>query len=396
MPPSPSPLTPANLITHVSMIGFATALSTRAVDPVIPPIAVSLQTDPATVALLSTAFALPFALAQPFLGPLADMFGKVRMMILCLVVIIVTSLICAAATSYEVLLAARIVCGIATGGIFPVGLAIIADAVPVGERQVGIARWLTIVIGGNLLGAAFAGAVSDLFGWRAVFLVVGLIGLAALANALIGLRGVAQAPATRASVRSIPAGYLAIFKNPRAKFCFLAVFLEGVAVFGLFPFVALLLLTAGEPRASIAGLVIAGFSIGGVVYSLAVTPLTRRWKPRELMIGGGVVAAFAFAVIALDPPWQVQLAAFVVLGIGFYSLHGCIQVESTELSVSSRGTALSLHSLFFFTGHATGPVLYGLGFAKLGAGASVLIGGALMLLVAARVRALSRESTAAR
>jgi predicted MFS family arabinose efflux permease len=382
MPPGSSQLPPASLITHVSMIGFATALSTRAVDPVIPPIAASLKTDPALVALLSTAFALPFALAQPFLGPLADMFGKVRMMILCLVVIIVTSLICAVATSYEVLLVARIVCGVATGGIFPVGLAIIADAVPVGERQVGIARWLAIVIGGNLLGAAFAGAVSDLFGWRAVFVVVGVFGVAALINALINLRGVAQAPAARASLRSIPAGYLAIFKNPRAKFCFLAVYLEGIAVFGLFPFVALLLVMAGEPRASIAGLVIAGFSIGGVIYSLAVTPLTRRWRPRQLMIGGGVVAAIAFAIVAFDPPWQVQLAAFVVLGIGFNSLHGCIQVEATELSLTSRGTAMSLHSLFFFTGHATGPVLYGLGFASIGAGASVLAGGALMMVVA--------------
>lgn len=163
----------------------------------------------------------PFALAQPFLGPLADMFGKVRMMILCLVVIIAASLLCAVATSYEVLLAARIVCGIATGGIFPVGLAIIADAVPVGERQVGIARWLAIVIGGNLLGAAFAGAVSDLFGWRAVFVVVGLCGLAALANALINLRGVAQAPTARTSIGAIPQAILRSSKILVQSFAFL-------------------------------------------------------------------------------------------------------------------------------------------------------------------------------
>ena len=36
---------------------------------------------------------------------------------------------------------------------------------------------------------------------------------------------------------------------------------------------ALLLVAAGESRASIAGLVIAGFSVGGVAYSLAVTQL---------------------------------------------------------------------------------------------------------------------------
>src|SRR4029453_12032967 len=154
--------------------------------------------------------------------------------------------------------------------------------------------------------------------------------------------------------------------NPRAKFCFAAVFLEGVAVFGLFPFVSLILFTAGEPRASIAGIVIGGFSIGGVVYSLLVRLLTRRWQPRSLMIGGGAISALAFLLIAANPPWPLQLAAFLVLGIGFYSLHGSIQVEATELSVSARGAATSLHSSFFFLGHATGPVLYGLAFAQLG------------------------------
>ena len=54
----------------------------------------------------------------------------------------------------------------------------------------------------------------------------------------------------------------------------------------------------------------------------------------------------------------MQFVAFVVMGIGFYSLHGCIQVEASELSATARGTAMSLHSLFFFLGHAAGPVLY--------------------------------------
>ena len=98
------------------------------------------------------------------------------------------------------------------------------------------------------------------------------------------------------------------------------------------------------------------------------------------MIAGGVVCAVAFAIAAIDPPWQVQFAAFVMMGIGFYLLHGCIQVEASELSTTSRGTAMSLHSLFFFMGHSAGPVLYGIGFAYLGASPSVLLGGLLMLI----------------
>jgi hypothetical protein len=41
-----------------------------------------------------------------------------------------------------------------------------------------------------------------------------------------------------------------------------------------------------------------------------------------------------------------------------------------------------MHSLSFFLGHATGPVLYGIGFAWLGAGVSVLLGGMLVMLTA--------------
>ena len=379
MPPFDRPSSPTSLITHVSLIGFATALAARAVDPIVPPIADSLAIDPGHVALLSTAFTLPFVIVQPILGPAADAIGKVRMMLICLIVVIAASFVCALATGFETLLVARIVCGAATGGIFPVGIAIIADAVPLSERQVGIARWLAIVVSGNLLGSAFAGGLSDLFGWRAVFFGGGLCAVAALVNAAVNLRHMPQPPPARLDLASVPSRYLEILANPRAKFCFLAVFLEGLAVFGLFPFVALMLLAAGEPRASIAGLVIAGFSIGGVAYSLAVTPLTRRWQARELMIGGSFLCAAALALVALNPAWPIQLVLFVAMGIGFYTLHGCIQVEASELSTTARGTALSLHSLFFFTGQAAGPVLYSLGLAWLGATPSVLLGGLMVL-----------------
>ena len=50
-----------SVLTRLSFIGFVTALSSRCVDPVIPQIAWGLRVDPGAVALLSTAFALPFA-----------------------------------------------------------------------------------------------------------------------------------------------------------------------------------------------------------------------------------------------------------------------------------------------------------------------------------------------
>ncbi len=77
-----------NLMTFVV---FATSLFMRSVDPVIPQIAGGLNIEPATAALLSTAFTLPYALVQPVLGALADMFSKERL-------IMISMLLCGLAT----------------------------------------------------------------------------------------------------------------------------------------------------------------------------------------------------------------------------------------------------------------------------------------------------------
>src|ERR1043165_7125522 len=71
----PDPGRAKGLIARLSLIGFITALASRATDPIIPPIAHDIQVDPNAVALLTTAFALPFALVQPVLSS-ATAFGS--------------------------------------------------------------------------------------------------------------------------------------------------------------------------------------------------------------------------------------------------------------------------------------------------------------------------------
>ncbi len=382
------------ILFRLSLVGFVTALVARAVDPIVPPIARELAVDPHAVALLSTAFALPFALVQPILGPVADMVGKIRVMLACLAVLLGATLLCALATNYPTLLTARIIAGVASGGIFPVGIAVIGDLIPMKERQVAIGRWLAAVISGNLLGATLAGVIGDLFGWRAVFFVFSAGGLFALVTAVVTLRAAARDHVTRFDIAGIPSRYAAVLKNPRAKVCFGAVFTEGIVIFGLFPFVALLLLSGGEQRSSIAGLVLAGFSIGGIVYALTVRMLVARWRPDQLMIAGAIVAGLALGLAALELSWPVELAAFTVLGVGFYTLHGSIQVQVTELSTQARGAAVSLHSFSFFVGHASGPVLYGFGIGHFGAGPTLAVTATVIVLVGFVCARLLRERPA--
>jgi DHA1 family inner membrane transport protein len=177
------------------------------------------------------------------------------------------------------------------------------------------------------------------------------------------------------------AGFQSVFADPRAKVCFGSVFLEGLFIHGVFPYVALLLLATGEARASIAGLVIAAFGLGGVIYSLLVSVLVARIAQRRLMIIGGGVAAAMLLLIALNPPWYEQIGVYAVLGFGFYLLHGSIHVHVTELSHTARGAATSLHSSTFYLGQAMGPIYYGFTFAHGEVGPSLVVGAMVIVAV---------------
>jgi predicted MFS family arabinose efflux permease len=368
-----SPAIPS-LLKIVSLVVFASTIFTRAVDPLIPKIAADLAIDVKTAALLSTAFTFPYALVQPVLGSFADHFGKTRLMNICLMVVSLTSLVCAMSSSFPLLVAMRVMAGCVAGGLFPVALALIGDLVPVHERQVAIGRLLAVGLTGSLLGASISGVIGDLISWRGVFAVFGLFGLAVTIAAFVMLRGGAQASHKPYRLATVLGGFRSVFADPRAKVCFSSVFLEGVFIQGLFPYVALFLLATGETRASIAGLVIAGFGLGGVIYSLSVSALVAHIPQRTLMILGGLSGAAMLTLIALNPPWYVQCAVFTMLGFGFYLLHGSIHVHVTELSQTARGAATSLHSSTFYLGQAMGPVFYGFTFAHGLRTQSILLG----------------------
>ncbi len=356
-------------------------------------IAGDLAIDVKTAALLSTAFAFPYALVQPLLGVTSDFFGKTRLMNVCVVVMATAALVCAVATNFTLLVAMRIVAGLVAGGVFPVAMALVGDLVPINQRQVAIARLLGVALTGNVLGAAVSGIIGDLLGWRGVFAVLGMFSLVVAALAFFAFRNFVQPKPPPFNRAAVIANFQDIFADPRAKVCFGAVFLEAIFIHGLFPYVALLLQDIGETRASIAGLLIACFAIGGIGYSLTAPYLVGTVPERRLMLLGGVFAGASLALTALHFSWQVQVGVFALFGLGFYLLHSCIQVHVTDLSQTARGAAASLHSSSFYLGQALGPVIYGIGFAHGGAEPTIFFGALVVLGVGITCSQLLRRKT---
>ncbi len=201
----------------VGFIAFSTSLFMRAIDPVVPQISGEFGIPPADVALLATAFALPFALVQPLLGPVGDFFGKTKLMLIGMVFLVAATLAGAFAPNFTWLLISRIVAGIAVGGIFPAGLAFVSDSVGVERRQVTLGRYVAAALAGNLTGAWAGGIVGDFTNWRGVLIAAAVCGVAAFLLGLWGFRDVKHERGPRFDLAYAARSYRMIFSNPRSK-----------------------------------------------------------------------------------------------------------------------------------------------------------------------------------
>jgi predicted MFS family arabinose efflux permease len=370
------------ILNVIAATTFAAALSSRSMEPVLPLVAGDLGVSIATAASLSAAVALTFAVVQPILGAAADMFGKARLMIVCLAALGAANIIGSLATSFEMLFLSRVLCGIAAGGTFPVAMGLASDLVPTAHRQVALSRVLAGAMTGNLLGSSAAGVIGDFLGWRGVLTVLGLLMVVASVAVWIGFRrGGVTSPTRGVDFSTLKHGYRTILKNPNARVCFTAVFIEGLCVLGLFPFVAAFLFELGETRASIPGVVIAAFAVGGLLYTMSVSRLLPRIGVKGLMIGGAAAMAVQFVAIAFGPRWEVQAVCFLIMGWGFYCLHGSLQVFSSDLAPEARASALSLHAFCFFMGQAVGPIVYGFALSHAGKLPTLILSAATILVL---------------
>lgn len=365
-------------LLSIAFLGLTTNLLLRCFDPMLPQISAEMQVDIVTAASLGTAFALPFALVQPFLGALADMLGKARLIAVFLVLLVAASVVSIFADSFTMLVISRIVAGIAAGGVVPNCMALIGDLVKVERRQVALSRFLGSALMGNVMGAVVAGAVADQFDWRvALTVLVSLLATSVVTTLLVLRERIAERGAgfDLATART---GYAKIFANRNSYVCFSAVFVEGALIFGLFPYVAPLFT---EGRLTQAGLVIAGFPLGGVAYSLSLPWLMKRLTRSQMIVFGMCIVATQLILLSFVPPWPVQSAAFLVLGLGFYQLHALIQLAVTELAPSARGSAMALHSACYFLGMGAGPILYGFSFLKFGIMPTLAVSAVLIVLL---------------
>jgi predicted MFS family arabinose efflux permease len=152
------------VLNIIALATFAASLTTRALDPILPHVASDFGVSIAAAAGFASVFAFAFAIVQPALGAVADLFGKARLVIVCLVLLGLANILGALSSSFSLLFASRILAGIGAGGVFPIALGLTSDLVAPNERQAAAAEQAGGC--GRDLAKVLEAALETGIGWR--------------------------------------------------------------------------------------------------------------------------------------------------------------------------------------------------------------------------------------
>jgi EmrB/QacA subfamily drug resistance transporter len=164
----------------VSVGVFLSALDQTMVVTVLPAILRDLHisfTRLDDAAWIVTGYLLGYTVAMPLFGRIADLRGRRIMFVVSLGIFMLGSALCLFAGSLSALVAARIVQAAGGGAVVPIAMAVAADLFPLERRAFTLGIIGAAAEAGGVLGPLYGAGLSQLWGWRSIFLVNVPLGL---------------------------------------------------------------------------------------------------------------------------------------------------------------------------------------------------------------------------
>ncbi|MEU1535189.1 MFS transporter [Streptomyces fagopyri] len=342
----------------------------------LPDVADDLHISIPAAGHLVSAYALGVVIGAPLLAAATARMSRRKVLIGLMVLFVAGNVLSALAPDQHWLLAARFVSGLPHGAFFGVG-AVVATGLVAPERK---ARSVSLMFLGltvaNIAGVPVATLIGQHFGWRATFLGVGVIGLAAIASLALliphdhthattgGLRG------ELAALRSLPV-WLALGTTV-AGFG---------ALFSAYSYVTPMLTESAGYTESSVTLLLALFGVGATVGNLVGGRLADQ-SLRGTLFGGltSLVAVLALFPLMMTAQWSAALAV-TLLGTAAFVTGSPLQLMVMEKASAAPSLASSANQAAFNLANAGGAWIGGLALAAgFGATSPALAGAALAVL----------------
>ncbi|MBL8569772.1 MAG: MFS transporter [Phreatobacter sp.] len=350
---------------------FASSAALRFCDPLLPKLALAFNTTPGGAAIVVTTYAVAYGGFQLITGPLGDRFGKVRVIALGALLCGLFTTASAFAASLEQLALLRFLAGLTGAAIIPNCLAFIGDTIPMPQRHAVLARYMIFMSTGTVSGQAIGGVLADIFGWHAVFLMVGgflLFGGAVLTlqmqtNPVLSARSPPPEGGLMGSFRQIAA----VRNSVTGRLVLATVAIEAAVYFGAFTFLGAHLREAYGISYTAIGALTALSAVGAVTYSTLAPYLLSRISQSGLMLVSATLFAAGFIAFAATPALWLVALAIVVCGAGFALFHNSLQIMATQINPQARGASIAIFAFAFFAGQTIGVFITSLAYDRFGA-----------------------------
>jgi len=390
-------LTRPFLIIAMSM--FTATMGLGMVLPLLPVYAESFGASGATIGLTMSAFAIPQLFVSPFIGRLADRFGRKPFLMLGAAAYFASAIGWWSAETLAMLIAFRALSGIGSALIFSNAQAYVGDLAPSGSEGRYMGAFAVADFLGFGLGPLFAGVIRDVAGLDEVFLAMATLYLVVFV--VIWLLLPSQPVRLQLGTTKITAPWGQIFRHPTMqalmflRICFALA--TGVAM----SFLAVHLEESLAVTATMVGLVFAVQQITGGLSQPFFGRLADRFPRSWLVFFGTATMAAGMSTIVWSDSYWVILAGMLI-GPGLGAALANVSAQAMQIDTGrdlGMATVASLGSAAFAAGFLLGAIGGGrlvdatsIPTAFLLASGVMVFGGTVFLV---RVRDLQARATAA-